>query len=103
MKNVAKEMQTKTVEVTVGVMFHCDICGATTEHDTHSGFEDEGNWSRSRPDVNFDIAVVACSRGYSCRDGGHKKTTMFDVCPKCFEEKIVPIFPSVPRTVENDW
>ena len=47
-----------------------------------------GQWSNDR--FGVDKVTVSRSRGNRWPDGGVGKTKWFDVCPECFENKIIP-------------
>jgi formate dehydrogenase assembly factor FdhD len=49
---------------------------------------------------------VSHRTGHSCPDGGSGELVSFDICGKCFDEKIVPflqLFGAEPTKSEWDW
>jgi hypothetical protein len=49
---------------------------------------------------------VSLRVGNNYPEGGDINTTVLDICPKCFEEKLVPWFKSqggTPRVENHDW
>lgn len=71
----------KTVEVTYTTKRHvkttCDLCGADTDH------EDEH-------DENFDYVVIKRNSGYHYNGKGEGDIREINMCPNCFENKLVP-------------
>ena len=80
----------------------CDLCSAVSKHVTDS-FEGENDWSE-----RYDVEDVTVSRkhGVNYPDCGSTTTVWFDICPKCFQERLVPWFAEhgvEPQTHEIDW
>lgn len=73
----------------------CELCERTSHNE---------NWSPQQyivtePDVRLRI-------GTNYPEGGDIETTILDICPTCFKEKLIPWFVSqggTPRQEENDW
>ena len=60
----------------------CDICGKETQC--------EKNWAAGP--YNFDLVKVRRKHGTSDPDGGGTTTIVgFDLCPRCFTKKLVPM------------
>ena len=67
---------------------HCDLCGAEIMHFGSS----------------YDEITVQRSVGYRYPDCASSETTSYDVCPPCFESRIVPIFAgATPTETESCW
>jgi hypothetical protein len=79
------------------VRFFCDICGR--EGDKSNGF------NPIDPDDNQSEVTIQYRKGWSCSDGGSGTEIDLDVCPQCFEEKILPFLKSisVPGIAEKEW
>lgn len=75
----------------------CDICGAKTSND--------GNWLDDG--FEFEKTRVRLKRGWTSREGGDWNEIEYDICPKCFKEKLIPFIKSLsgkePRESEHDW
>lgn len=72
------EVPATTREVTVKVT--CDVCHATIKSD---GWGDVDR-------VEVDRVEVKHEEGQSWPEGTHIKSRAFDLCSKCFDEKLVP-------------
>ena len=73
----------------------CDLCGLETKRERNWGTDDD--W-----DNTLDNTRVKYETGQSDRDGGgYSKTKSFDICPKCFEEKLIPWFESQGATIQE--
>ena len=61
----------------------CDLCGAIAEH---------GQWPKEPFSVNeTDVRVIVRHKeGSQYPDGGWGTEAELDICPKCFNEKLVP-------------
>lgn len=74
----------------------CDLCGKK------SGADD---WATRG--YNVSETTVEMNRGVNYgTDGGDSKTTSFDICPTCFETKLVPWMASqgaTPTVEDKDW
>jgi hypothetical protein len=74
----------------------CELCPTQTRSD--------GYWP-TNIGYRVDDVEVEYVTGDSYPEGGSTKTVILDICPKCFEEKLVPWFRSqggVPRVEERD-
>lgn len=96
------ETQRKEVDKEVCVELHCDLCGEAPKcpADSPASFA-ESDWSSGRYDVSE--ITVSYRRGYVYPDDQSTTTESFDVCPKCWESKVVPFFAqhgAAPRVVE---
>lgn len=90
----AKPETTKEVEGPV----RCDLCGRTAPSHDHKPWA-EGAYDVTEP-------VMSLKTGHSYPEGGSGETLSFDVCPTCFEEKVIPWMASqgaTPRTEDWDW
>jgi len=76
----------------------CDLCRKqSTSHATK-------DWGEN----TYDIAEtkVTMKRGYAYPDSGETVQTEFDICPECFETKLIPWLTSqgaAPQVQEADW
>jgi hypothetical protein len=73
----------------------CDLCGATT----HNYDWSPGQYDVTKPEVTLRI-------GSNYPEGGNHTETILDICPDCFEKKLIPWFKSqggTPRIEEHDW
>lgn len=70
----------------------CDLCGAKSGMGGMAG----ESWERSCYDmdethVEREVRTRAKREvGSSCPDGSSTETTFVDICPKCFDEKLLP-------------
>ena len=72
----------------------CDLCGSVTKN----------NWKQDSTDVEK-IRVFRVT-GYGCPSGGQATDTSFDICPDCFDNKLVPWLKSQgakPTIKNSDW
>jgi hypothetical protein len=73
----------------------CELCDAKSHNK---------NWSPAQYDVTD--PTVTFEEGTHYPEGGSTTTTVLDICPKCFKEKLIPWFVSqggTPRESESDW
>ena len=99
-KVVEPAVPEKIVEKNTGTI--CDICGVVTTHSTWSG--DETDWSGSAWD--HERVSVRTVIGTAYPECGWEEITWFDICPKCFAEKLIPWLQSQgaePYTTKVDW
>lgn len=75
----------------------CDLCGATSKsYDWTSGV-----YEVNETDVNV---VIKHKSGESYPSGGWGTTSEIDMCPKCFQEKLIPWVKSQGGNVrEEEW
>ncbi len=81
---------------TVLACMACDICGRVVKNPPLGD-----SWLFS---PTFGTVVVKCVIGESCGDLVDRKTTTFDICPECFDKKLVPWLESLgakPTVVEE--
>ena len=73
----------------------CDLCGARNTGD---------DWN-PRPYDTADT-TVQWEYGTCFPDGGDKTVVSFDLCPECFDRRLIPWLReqgAEPRVVETDW
>jgi len=73
----------------------CDICGKTT---------DKGDWSKNHYTV--DETEIKYKSGDQSQDGGYGIEYSFDICPECFDKKILVFLKSCGCDItpkEWDW
>ena len=105
MRKYKKEKQTKTVDVTVMEFVKCDFCGADVPKLSANGdWKNEVDWTTG----GFEVCETEISfrEGDSYPEGGNWITLRFDICPKCFKEKLIPWAKSQGAEVteeESDW
>lgn len=67
---------------------YCDLCGETIKVHAYS----------------TDDVIVSKEIGFHYPDSGYQTIIEYDVCLKCFDDKIVPIFGNAKPTItERDW
>lgn len=74
--------------------YTCDLCGIKSKHP----WDDSETYSG-----NYENIIVRREYGHSWPEGGNKSTELYDVCPKCWVDKIVPLFNCSPTETESDW
>ncbi len=89
--------QVKVPQKTVERLDHikCELCDRTTHNEEWS----PGQYEVTRPEVSLRM-------GTNYPEGGNVTETVLDICPTCFQEKLVPWFRSLggePRQEEHDW
>jgi len=73
----------------------CDLCGDKSENK----WDEYSNYTVSKVRVQHE-------KGSQCSDGGSGEHIKYDICPKCFTEKLTPWLESQgakPRIDEWDW
>ena len=91
MRKCRKEIQTRAEEVTVMEFVKCDFCGEEVpKPDANTGgiWSNEVDWSTGG--YGICETEISFSEGESYPEGGNKTTLSFDICPKCFKEKLIP-------------
>lgn len=74
----------------------CDLCGAKQKR------PDADEWGDSSYDVSE--VTIEYRSGSSYPEGGSGTEQRFDVCPKCFKEKLVAWMESQGATItETEW
>lgn len=63
--------------------YKCELCAETTSN--HRDWEDKGPYNVNDPTVTLET-------GFHYPGDYSTKTTVLDICPKCFVEKLVPWF-----------
>lgn len=92
---VTKEVPVPAKTETQLEYVQCELCGTRSERDDWS----PGQYKIHEPEVTLRI-------GDRYPEGGSTKTTVLDICPKCFKDKLIPWFQSQggkPRVEESDW
>jgi len=82
----------------------CDLCKAVSTAGYSRWTEEPISLETMKTMAPFSGAevVVQCDLSWSCEDFGDIHHYDYDLCPKCFFEKIVPLFPEVkPR--KSEW
>jgi len=71
----------------------CELCKITTR--------DYQQWP---PASNYEIneTEVSLSTGYSYPGDFSRRSTVLDICPKCFKEKLIPWFRSLGGTPREE-
>lgn len=78
----------------------CDLCSAKGRARI-----DAAEWGDSAGN-NVNETEVRLKTGYSCPDGGNGDQYVIDICPTCFENKLIPWLRSQGAKVEKeewDW
>lgn len=72
----------------------CDICGDSTKNGWKDGWYDAHE------------SEISMKTGFNYPEGGSGVTLTFDICPKCFTDKLIPwvkSFGGEPTVKEWDW
>lgn len=80
-KTKTEQVPATTREVQTAII--CDLCGGAS----HTP-EDWADWRSDDP--NTEEPEVCMRSGNVWPEGGMGKTTSFDICPACFEDKLIP-------------
>jgi rRNA maturation protein Nop10 len=98
---MAKRFETKKVEREEKWCMErtCDSCGAK------AAWPDPGHWEA---ETSYDVSEVRIEHkdGSSFPDSRSVEVTSFDICPTCFETKVVPFMESIgakPIKSKEDW
>jgi hypothetical protein len=86
----AERTYTDLVKVT------CDICGAENE---------DKNWAKGAYDFNA-VKIRRIKGSNYGSDGGDSEEEFFDICPKCWDDKIKPalaLMGAEPSKKERTW
>jgi hypothetical protein len=86
----------KEVEEQIAII--CDLCQAESPCRTH--------WLVGSSGYSGRTVVVSIQDQSSFPEGGTVKRHSFDLCPKCFWEKLVPWMEqqgAKPRVMKRDW
>lgn len=98
MSRVEKTLEVPATTRTIVEHTACDLCGFTTKN--------TNNWGgKSSYDVDETTIEMQQGNNYGA-DGGNIKTTEVDICPTCFEKKLIPWLRTQgakPRVHESDW
>lgn len=90
------EKQTTTYDRDVCIKMVCDVCGASVKN-TESW--DVRSFQRTEVKVKM-------KETESYPECGNSEITEFDVCPRCFKEKLIPAMKALgaePSTREESW
>ena len=93
MKEYVETTETRTVTHLAGVK--CDLCGKRSKTE---------NWATKSFGEN--TVTIEMSLGNRFPDGGEKQHSIFDICPECFANKLVPWMKSQgaePAVRNLDW
>lgn len=89
-KFTAKEVPATTIQVE---SIHCDLCGAEDVN---------GNWGAGN--FSVDEVTIEAKSGNNFPEGGSGKILRCDVCPACFEDKVIPALESIGLKMnESEW
>lgn len=93
---IEKETRPRTGTFEVIVARICDMCGLKVPGP---------DWAHVN---SYDVkeTTVLMRTGYNCPDGGSGTKTNIDLCPECFEKKLIPWLQSQGvqiRPEEWDW
>ena len=81
--------------------FKCDLCGDTTND--HQNWNGQSTYSIDETIIKM---IVTRRSGDYYPDGGNSTTTYLDICPRCFDTRLIPWFKEQggkPRTRDQDW
>lgn len=89
------EAVTETITRSKLVELRCDLCRKIA---------DEGNWRSSSYDAAETEVTVKQITGDNYPGGGYGKEFSVDICPDCFQSKLIPWLISQGAEVnERDW
>lgn len=94
------EERVHTSKSQVLVELTCDLCGAKAKNR-----DDWGSGHYERDEVDVEVRVRR-EKSETYGGEGTQCITFVDLCPNCFEEKLVPWLKSQGATIqtkENDW
>lgn len=75
------------------VSITCDICGKNSKE-----------WNSHLNYYEKDDVTISHRRGYQYPEGGSGEELDLDICPKCFEDKVLPFFKSLGVKADyKDW
>jgi len=77
MKKIEKIKRQYETEVIAAI--NCDICKAVSKSD---------DWTEGAYEIKE--TVISMEIGKRFPEGGSSEMTSFDICPKCFVEKLIP-------------
>ena len=72
--------------VTVAVIIRCDLCGTVADYKTPEG---HAAWEGSDGVYKSELVIVERRSETDYRDSGETRRSIFDICPKCWDSKIV--------------
>lgn len=70
----------------------CDVCGAETGGDS--------NWAKSNY-YKFDEVTIERRYGERYPEGSSTTEQEYDICPECFEQKIVPFLKGLGAEIQE--
>jgi uncharacterized protein (DUF2225 family) len=99
MRSHKTETHKKIVTKTTSTTITCDICEASiTKHGKHTGINGT-NWAMYDFDFSTTILKIEIGNAYPEETFGERYE--IDICPDCFEEKLIPWLRSL--GVEREW
>lgn len=79
------ETKTREESYTTVTLLTCDCCGKEAPYpNSYNGY-----WTANSYDVNH--VTMQHNKGYSCPEGANWEESSYDICPDCWENKIVPL------------
>lgn len=101
---VREEMVTPTApKPRMGVVATtCDLCGRTVDFDATGNGTYSSGWSTG---YNIDRVAIVHGIGSNYPEGGSVEEEIFDVCPDCWTDRIVPLMATIglkPRISDKD-
>ena len=72
----------KTGTETIFVRMTCDLCGAVSTSHT--------NWNSGETGYEVSETEISWNNGVNYPEGGYGTEIKVDLCPNCFEKKLIP-------------
>jgi hypothetical protein len=80
----------------------CDICGKVSEKNDYDGID----WKTPIEYFEHTFVTISKEEKTSYPEGGDSETSYFEICDKCFDNKVRPFLESLGAkmyTKERDW
>ena len=101
---MSRIQKTKKERIVVDILTatFCDLCGI--EGESTCSPDETSSWGDGWGDGGYLVkeTAVYCESGVNYPDGGHSETASVDICPKCFEEKLMPWLQSQGANVRRE-
>lgn len=78
----------------------CDMCGVAKTSEAPTSYSGECNWAKKAYEVMNTTVVMV--QGDCYPEGGNECMIQAQVCPECFDTKLLPFIRSFQNTVDNE-
>lgn len=78
----------------------CSFCG---KHTIMTDREDAANWNKTCPQYEYKLVTIKLTEETRYPEGGGAEGIFWDICPKCFEEKVRPHLPEIYEKFKLNW